>query len=216
MKNEVLMKYDVEEGHYYYDKPFVYYKDGKLYAEQYEIKEQDVKHVLRAVKEYKRPNITQQQFYHSKVVGDGFNKEIITNSYDYFFIMFTYQAIGGGIILWADIESAWNDELTRRGKHKCPKCGTQTVMYYRPFCPNCDEITETKGAINLFELSYHLAHRSGKDYGDYIDAFQDATLDEYKNDSVVSISLPNKNPHPCLVEMNEKYNFNKHLFWVSW
>jgi len=216
MENKVLMYYDVEEGSYYYKKPFVEYKGGKLFVEgQVEVKDEDVESYLRAVREYKRPEGTQENHYHRVLT----NKEVtkkIDNAYDYWFLDFTHQAMGGGLILWWHIQEVWESELARRGEHKCPKCGTKTVMYYEPFCPNCGEIEKQKGAVNFFQLAYHLAHKSEEyDNRDYYDAAMESNYEAWGNDRAVSLQL-HDGAHPCLVEMNEAYNFNDHLFWVSW
>lgn len=211
---EVLMWYDVPEDNFHYQKPFVYYRGDDLYLEyHWKVKPEHKEMVLRAVKEYKTPNKSSTEYYHQDL-DDKHNKNV-DNAYDYWFISFRYQAIGGGLVLWWDIDKNWASELARRGEHVCPKCGTKTVMYYRPFCPNCGEITKTKGAVNLYELAYHLSHRSGVEYHDYIDAFMNETYDDFGNDRACSISLP-ENSDKCLVEMNEMFDFNEHLFWISW
>ena len=229
MNNEVLMIYDVPEGTYHYDKPFVYYKDGDLYLEHFKVLERDKEMVLRAVREYKRPEKDSNHYYHEDLgITTTNNRE---NAYQYWFSAFTYQAIGGGLVLWHDIQAMWEQHLARTGEHKCPKCGTKTVMYYRPFCPACGEITFHKGAVNLFELVYKLAHKYGKTdeekkelKNEYIDAFADY-CEEFGNDRPCSIEMPErhndddeetKRKLDRLEEMNLTYPFNRHLFWVSW
>lgn len=222
MNNEVLMTYDVPEGHYYHSKPFVYYKDGNLYLEHFMVLEQDKEMVLRAVSEYKRPEKSQHEFYHQDLAGAS-NKKY-DNMYDYWFSEFVYQAMGGGLVLWHDIHEGWNQELARRGVHRCPKCGTKTVMYYRPFCPACDEVTKYKGALNLFEIAYKLSHRYGVNYNEYTSAFGEY-CEEFGNDRVCDGYMPKRSAEDNeqtkrmldrLEEINMSYPFANNLFWVSW
>lgn len=124
------------------------------------------------------------------------------------------------------------DNLCRKGEHKCPKCGTTTVMYYRPFCPACDEPTKHKGAINLFKAAYVLGWRYGKTYeemmklkGEYIDAFMEY-CDHFRNDVVCDMfGMPQRSKDDDeetkrkldrLEEIHMSYPFDRYLFWVSW
>ncbi|HLO91539.1 MAG TPA: hypothetical protein VK172_10285 [Lentimicrobium sp.] len=220
---KVLMTYDVPEGHYHYGKPFVYYgKDEKgqsnLYLETVKVVDADIESTLRAVREYKKSELNHQQLYYKL-----FEKS--NNAYDYWLNAFNYQAHGGGLILWSNIQGYWEDELARRGKHTCPKCGTTTVMYYKPFCPNCGEIEVYKGAINLFQLAYKLAYKNGlPNKAEYIDVFQEY-CNGFRNDSICTISMPEfketgksgeHRKYQRLKEMNAEYPFAIYSFFVSW
>jgi predicted RNA-binding Zn-ribbon protein involved in translation (DUF1610 family) len=222
MENKVvLMTYDVPEGNYYYGLPFVYYKDGSLFLEDIKVKPEDVESVLRAVKEYRNPEKPQQDFYHENL----FKTKDIQDAYEYWFLAFTYQAIGGGLILWWDIQEYWTQELTRRGKHMCPKCGTPTIMYYNPFCPNCGKVELYKGSPNLFQIAHRLTHQYKlKDYHEFIEAFRD-NCDSFGNDRVCDIRMPERNETDTaertqqidrLEMINLWYPFNRYTFYVSW
>ncbi len=222
MKNEVLMNYDVPKGHYYSGKPFVYYKNDDLYIEDFKVLEDNKEMVLRAVKEYKRPEKSQHDYYLQDLAGAS-NKKY-ENMYDHWCSEFIYQAMGGGLTNWYNIHETWKQELTRRGEHLCPKCGTKTVMYYRPFCPACDEVTNYKGALNLFEIAYKLGYKYNINYREYINAFSEY-CDKFNNDSICEISLPPRSADDSqetkkmidrLEEINISYPFDRHLFWVSW
>jgi hypothetical protein len=213
MEDNVLMQYDVPEDNFHYGKPFVYYKDGDLYLEHFKVLEHDIESVLRAVREYKHPEKTSTDFYQQ----DLFKKH--SNAYDFWFVYFTYQAIGGGLVLWHDIQEVWNEELARRGEHRCPKCQTKTVMYCKPICPACNEVSKYKGAINHFEVAYKLAYKHGvSDYHEYIDAFMNNSED-FRNDGICETYIPEDgDPDEIqrLKEINAEYNFDKYAFWVSW
>ena len=218
MEDIILMKYDVAVDHYHYDQPFAYYKNGDLYLTNAKVLNIDTTATLKAIKEYVKPEMTSIDYYHEVLN----KRDAIDNAYDYWFILFTYQAIGGGSILWQNIESGWENELCRRGKHFCSQCGTKTHMHYKPFCPNCGDVELVRGNPTLFHIIIKLGFENRIDYHKYLDAFN-TVADDYSNDSFVYAYLPQEDSKYCTKEdikllkhIDNIYPLDKHVFWVSW
>lgn len=82
---------------------------------------------------------------------------------------FNHQWSDGGLILWHNPTNLWRDELARQDKLVCIKCDSKMRMYYKPYCPLCEGVTNTKKGQN-----YQYAH-----FVDLIETKYDLNLRDY-------------------------------------
>lgn len=222
--NDILMKYDVQKDHYKYGLPFIYYKNSDLYVEDYIMPLEHYCYVMRAMEQYTSPSINENAYYYKCICNID---ELVNDPYEMFFINFTYQAIGGDLIMWQLIDLMWANSRCRIGEHYC-KCGTKTKMYYSPWCPACGDVLDDENVVNLIKLAMRLEYKTGTDYQQYIDAFRDA-CDRYRNDTIIEFKMPKansvyqvldkfhrENKMERLLEMNELFNFDKYRVAISW
>lgn len=141
--------------YYNSDFPFVVEEDGKYFifnfkdCDNYTEYTDDPEILLNAIK-----NVKPIKYY------DMVNSESNTKA-EYWQQYFNYQYNDGGLVLWCDPTKSWDEELARRGKLFCPKCGEKKIMYYTPICINCDKPKkDKKGRIMLIPACYYVERKN--------------------------------------------------------
>ena len=83
------------------------------------------------------------------------NNKTITDKETFWKVAFNYMWSGGGLICWYNVQEYWDHELARRGELLC-ECGHKKIMYYTPYCPNCEQIGKVHGHYNFFQMRYKI------------------------------------------------------------
>jgi hypothetical protein len=191
------------------DTPFVTKKGDTYFIEGVKYTD-DINILLEAIKNVKECD-------YQTMVGCGHADKNLTKE-SYWQYSFNYQWNNGGLILWHNPSEMWKDHLTRLGKSFCPTCGRKLIMYYRSYCPKCEEVKpDKKGRINIHEMGYALAIKHNLGERAIIDAICREGNFVQSNDSPVDLYFTGKESIDKYLRLvNEVYPLESTQFYVSW
>jgi len=101
----------------------------------------------------------------------------------------------------------------------CEKCEKPKIMYYREYCPRCEEPQlKISYTMNLLECLYHIETTS---HPGFKDKFWKYLIEDYSfsNDTVIEIHNTDGEGDPLVQELFEKIGIideESMLFEISW